>query len=226
MTTAPLDRDGPARQNQAEPHRHFLDRLLRGDGGLDRRAAGAAGILAPLSDRSSDLGPAGDVVRSVDRLHRHDLVRPFGVLRARHVRRGRRADRGRAAKSLARDIVRACRRRRRGAVRRVFLHPPARYLFRHHDADLQPDLLCHHLHLDGGDRRRERPDLHPAASDDPIPLRCALHLDDHALVRARGGDGVLSDPAAGDAVAVRHGAAIDPRERGPHPRHRLSGRTL
>ncbi len=77
-----------------------------------------------------------------------------------------------------------------------------------------------------GHRRRERPDLHPAASVDPVPLRRALHLDDHALVRARGGDGVLSDPAPGDAIAVRHGAAIDPRERAAHPRHRLSGRAL
>ena len=37
--------------------------------------------------------------------------------------------------------------------------------------------------------------------------------------------GVLSDLAAGDAIAVRHGAAIDPRERAAHPRHRLPGRS-
>ena len=37
---------------------------------------------------------------------------------------------------------------------------------------------------------------------------------------------LLPDPAAGHPVAVRHGAAIDPRERAAHPRHRLSGRAL
>ena len=92
------------------------------------------------------------------------------------------------AESVARDPVRAGRRGRRGVVRRLFLDPAARHLFRHHHADLQPDLLRHHLHLDGGDRRRERADLHPPASDHPVPLRCALHHDDHALVRAGGGD--------------------------------------
>ena len=52
------------------------------------------------------------------------------------------------AESVARHPVRARRRRRRGAVRGLFLDPPARHLFRHHHADLQPDLLRHHLHLD------------------------------------------------------------------------------
>jgi len=37
------------------------------------------------------MGPAGDVVRSVDRLYRHGVVRPFGVFRPRHVWRRRRA---------------------------------------------------------------------------------------------------------------------------------------
>ena len=60
----------------------------------------------------------------------------------------------------------------------------------------------------------------------PVSGRRALHLRDHALVRAGGGDGVLSDPAPHHALAVRHGAAIDPRERAAHARHRLSGRAL
>ena len=38
--------------------------------------------------------------------------------------------------------------------------------------------------------------------------------------------GLLPDPAPHHPVAVRHGAAVDPRERGAHPRHRLSGRAL
>ena len=42
------------------------------------------------------------------------------------------------------------------AVRRLFLDAAARHLFRHHHADLLADLLRHHLHLDRGDRRRER----------------------------------------------------------------------
>ncbi len=86
----------PSRQN-------LLDRLCRGHGAADRRAAGAAGILAALPHRDPDLGPAGDVVRSADRLHRHGLVRPFGLLRARHVRRGGRAAAGQPAQSVARD---------------------------------------------------------------------------------------------------------------------------
>ena len=36
--------------------------------------------------------------------------------------------------------------------------------------------------------------------------------------------GVLFVLAARDAIAVRHGAAIDPRKRAAHPRHRLPGR--
>ena len=47
---------------------------------------------------------------------------------------------------------------RSSAVRRLFLDAAARHLFRHHHADLLADLLRHHLHLDRGDRRRERPD--------------------------------------------------------------------
>ncbi len=54
-------------------------------------AACPARVLAPLSDRDPDLGFVGDVVRHPDRLHRHGIVRSFGVFRARHVWRGRRA---------------------------------------------------------------------------------------------------------------------------------------
>ncbi len=47
-----------------------------------------------------------------------------------------------------------------------------------------------------------------------------------ALVRARGRGIVLSRIAADHPISVRDGAAIDPRERGAHPRHRLSYRAL
>ena len=50
--------------------------------------------------------------------------------------------------------------------------------------------------------------------------------DDAALVRAGGGRRLLPAPAPHHPVAVRHGAAVDPRERGAHARHRLSGRAL
>ena len=49
-------------------------------------------------------------------------------------------------------------------VRRLFLDAAARHLLRHHHADLLADLLRHHLHLDRGDRRRERPHLPPAGA--------------------------------------------------------------
>ena len=67
----------------------LLDRLCRHHRAADRGAAGIARILAALSDRDPDLGPSGDVVRHPDRLHRHGVVRPFGLFRARHVRRRR-----------------------------------------------------------------------------------------------------------------------------------------
>ena len=101
------------------------------------------------------------------------------------------------------------------AVRRLLLHPPARHLFRHHHADLLADLLRHHLHLDRGDGRRERP-LRSAGPSSASPA-CGprpVHLRDAALVRAGGGGGLLSHRAAHHPVAVRHGAAVDPRERG------------
>ena len=50
--------------------------------------------------------------------------------------------------------------------------------------------------------------------------------DHAALVRAGRGGGLLPDPAPHHAVAVRHGAAVDPRERGAHARDRLSRRAL
>ena len=60
----------------------------------------------------------------------------------------------------------------------------------------------------------------------PFLYDARFYLDDAALVRAGGRRRVLPDLAPGDAVAVRHGAAIDPRERAAHPRHRLCGRAL
>src|SRR4029077_16529582 len=66
-----------------------LDRLRRGAGAPGPGAARAPRVLAPLRPRDPDLGPARDVLRHPDRLHRHDLVRPLRVLRARDVRRGR-----------------------------------------------------------------------------------------------------------------------------------------
>ena len=57
-----------------------------------------------------------------------------------------------------------------------------------------------------------------------VDVRFTTH--DDALVRAGAGRGLLPDPAPRHPLAVRHGAAIDPRERSAHPRHRLSGRAL
>ncbi|HJY50564.1 MAG TPA: hypothetical protein VJ349_18305, partial [Stellaceae bacterium] len=42
------------------------------------------------------------------------------------------------------------------------------------------------FHLDGGDRRRERADLQPAAAGDPWALLGSLYARYAALVRARG----------------------------------------
>ena len=47
-------------------------------------------------------------------------------------------------------------------LRRLLRHAAARHLLLDHDARLLADLLRHHLHVDGGDGRRERPDLPPA----------------------------------------------------------------
>ncbi len=71
----------------------------RHHGAADRRAAGAAAILEPVRHRDPDLGTAGDVLRYSDRLHRHGVVRPFRLLRARHVRRRGGAAHGGAAQS-------------------------------------------------------------------------------------------------------------------------------
>ena len=60
----------------------------------------------------------------------------------------------------------------------------------------------------------------------PGRLDHAIHARDAALVRARRGRRVLPDPAPHHALAVRHGAAIDPRERAAHARDRLCGRAL
>ena len=54
--------------------------------------------------------------------------------------------------------------------------------------DLLADLLRHHLHLDGGDRRRERAHVRAPAALDPRALLGALHRRDAALVHPRRGD--------------------------------------
>ena len=53
MTTAPTRKIDDAQENRIEPYRRLLDRLLRGDGGADRCAAPAPGILAPASSPRS-----------------------------------------------------------------------------------------------------------------------------------------------------------------------------
>jgi len=169
MTNRPA-RQIDAAQNEIEPHRRFLARLLCGHGAADCRAAGSARILAAPSHRNADLGPACDVVRCPYRLYRHGLLRAFGLLRTRHVWRGGGALDRQPAQSVARHSVRARRGGGRGAVRCLFLHAPARHLLRHHYADLLADLLCDNLHLDQGDRRRERADLLAPAFHDPVPL--------------------------------------------------------
>ena len=192
----------------------------------DRGAAGAAGILAPLPHRSPDLGPVGDVVRSVDRLHRHDLVRPFGLLRARHVRRRRARCSLVSPPNLWLAILFGLAGAAGAALFVAYFSTRLRDIYFAITTLIFSQIFYVIIFTwTRRHRRRERSDLHPAASDDPVHLRRALHLDDHALVRAGGGDGVLSDPAAGHPVAVRHGAAIDPRERAAHPRHRLPGRS-
>src|SRR5262249_16814102 len=195
-------------------------------GAVDRRAARADGVLAPVPDGDPDLGTAGDVVRHPDRLYRHGVVRAFGVLRARDVRRGGGAVDGEAAQSVARDPLWPRRLGGNRAVRRLFQHPVARPLFRHHHAHLLADLLRHHLHLDRGDRRRERPDFSPPGAGNSRPVLGAVLVRDAALVRARRSHRVVLDPAAYHAIALRHGAAVDPRERGTHPRDRLRGRGI
>jgi len=60
-----------------------------------------------------------------------------------------------------------------------------------------------------GEREREnRP-----ASDYSVPLQRRFTFNHAALVRARGGGRLVSDAAPDHAIAVRHGAAIDTRER-------------
>ena len=70
-------------------------------------------VLAALRHRDPHLGPAGDVLGHPHRLHGHGLVRPLGVLRARHVRRRRRPAHRQAAEPLAGHALRAGGRRRR-----------------------------------------------------------------------------------------------------------------
>ncbi len=173
--------DDAAQQARIEPHGRLLDRFLRGHGAADRGAAGVAGILGEVPDRDPDLGPAGDVVRSADRLHRHDLVRPFGLLRPRHVRRGRRAVARRArpicGSRSSSGLVGAA----GVALFVAYFSTRLRDIyFAITTLIFSPDLLRHHLHLDGGHRRRERADLHPPAFLHPVsrttcaspPRRC------------------------------------------------------
>ena len=102
----PTDRPVRADAQMTRHEQNLLDRICRHHGAADRGAAGAAGILAPLPHRNPDLGSAGDVVRSPDRLYRHGLVRPLGLLRARHVWRGGGASAGEPAQSVAGDRAR------------------------------------------------------------------------------------------------------------------------
>src|SRR5262245_55933601 len=111
-------------------------------------------------------------------------------------------------------------------LRGIFLDPAARHLLRDHDADLLADLLRHHLHLDGVDRRRERTQFRPAGAGDPRSVLSRVHAHGPALVRAGRRRRVLLAAAPHHAVAVRHGAAVDSRERGAHAGDRLPRRTL
>ena len=153
-----------------------------------------------------------------DRLHRHDLVRPFGLLRARHVRRG-----GRAADWSARRISgwRSCSGSAGAAVVALFV---AYFSTRLRDiyfaittlifSQIFYVIIFTWTEVTGGENGLtfSRPRLAI-----PCIYHVPLHHHDPALVRAGGGGGVLSDPAAHHPVAVRHGAAIDPRERGRAP---------
>ena len=80
-----------------------------------------------------------------------------------------------AAEPAAGAAVRPDRRRRGRGLRRLFLDAAARHLFRHHHADLLADLLRHHLHLDRGDRRRERAVVQPAGARHSRALDDAVH---------------------------------------------------
>ena len=155
--------------------RRLLDRVRGGGGAAGDRADRAAAVLAALRHRDPDLGAPGDVLGHPDRLHRHGLVRPLGVLRPRHVRRRRRAPHRQAAEPLAGGALRPGRRRRRRRVRRLLRDAAARHLLLDHDPRVLADLLRHHLHLDRGDRRRERAHLPPARAVDPGPLERPLH---------------------------------------------------
>src|SRR6267142_1728639 len=206
--------------------RPLLDRVRGGGGAARDRAARAPAVLAALRHGDPDLGAPGDVLRHPYRLHRDGLVRALGVLRPGHVRRRRRAPHHQAAEPRPGGLLRPGRRRRRRRVRRLFRHAAARHLLRHLDPRLLADLLRHHLHLDRGDRRRERAHLPPARAVDPGPRERPLHAHDFSLVRAGGGAGLLPAGAADHPVAIRHGAPVHPRERAAHARDRLSHRAL
>ena len=81
------DQGDPVGRSAAEPHPE------RGAGGDPRRAgAGAVPVLGGAGDQHGGQGvrvhPAGGELRPPARLHRHRLLRPHHVLRARRLRRG------------------------------------------------------------------------------------------------------------------------------------------
>ena len=226
MTTAPLDKTLSLSKPRLSHNAIFWIGFCAVMARPDRGAAGAAGILAALPHRNPDLGPAGDVVRSVDRLHRHDLVRPFGVLRAGHVWRcgalllvsppnlwlailfGLAGAAGAALfvaffSTRLRDIYFAI---------TTLIFSQIFYV-----------IIFTWTAVTGGENGLifTRPHLSIPFIYNARFTSTTMHWFVLAVVTA-----LLPDPAAGDAVAVRHGAAIDPRERAAHPRHRLSGRAL
>ena len=157
----------------------------------------------------------------------HGVVRPFGLLRARHVRR-----RGGAAHRSSRPAS--------GWRSSTGWSPPPRsaafvayFSTRLRDiyfaittlifSQIFYVIIFTWTEVTGGENGLtfSRPPL-------AIPGLFSVPFtpDDAALVRARGGGAVLSAAAPHHPVAVRHGAAVDPRERGAHPRHRLSDRAL
>ena len=133
-----------------------------------------------------------------------------------------------AAEPLARRALRPRRRRRGRGLRRLLRHAAARHLLLDHDARLLADLLRHHLHLDGGDRRRERPHLQrsrrsriPGLVVRPASRTETLHWFVLAVVTIS-----YLAPAPHHALALRHGAPGHPGERAAHAGDRLPRRAL
>src|SRR5207245_9810463 len=127
---------------------HVLEHRLCHATTLHPCAPGVPFFLATIRHLHPHLGPARDVLRHPDRLHRHDLVRPLRLLRARDVRRGRGPALDAATEPVARLRLRPRRRGGGGGVRGLLLDPAARHLLLDHHPDILPDLLRHHPHLD------------------------------------------------------------------------------